>query len=115
MNSRAIRRGGAIAVAVITICYENGVRMDEGYYLTKHVPIVARVWGAQGLERTEIRKLTAAADGSTPPYQIIFSVYFPSLEAFQAALQHPSSAEALGDIKNYYDGTPDIFFGEVLS
>jgi uncharacterized protein (TIGR02118 family) len=89
--------------------------MDVDYYLTKHVPIVAKVWGAQGMERAEIRKLTAAADGSTPPYQIIASVYFPSLEAFQAVLQHPSNEAVMTDIKNYYDGMPDIFFGEVLS
>ena len=72
------------------------------------------MWGAQGLERLEVRKLTAAAGGSAPPYQIIFSVYFPSLEGFQAALQHATSAEVMNDIKNYYDGTPDIFFGEVV-
>jgi len=51
----------------------------------------------------------------SPPYQIIASVYFPSLEAFQAALQHPSNDDVMNDIKNYYDGMPDIFFGEVLS
>jgi hypothetical protein len=44
--------------------------------LNTHVPLVDRVWGPQGLERTEVRKLTAAADGSAPPYQIIFSAYF---------------------------------------
>jgi len=51
----------------------------------------------------------------SPPYQIIASVYFPSLEAFQAALQHPSNDDVMNDIKNYNDGMPDIFFGEVLS
>ena len=91
-------------MAVISVCYKHGVRMDEQYYLTKHVPLVERVWGAQGLERAEVRKVTAAADGSTPPYQIIFSVYFPSLETFQTALQHPTSAEVMNDIKNYYEG-----------
>jgi hypothetical protein len=32
--------------------------MDEQYYLTKHVALVERVWGAQGLERIEVRKVT---------------------------------------------------------
>ncbi len=42
-------------------------------------------------------------------------MYFPSLETFQAALQHPTSAQVMDDIKNYYDGTPEILFGEVLA
>jgi uncharacterized protein (TIGR02118 family) len=102
-------------VAVISVCYKYGVRLDEQYYLTKHVPLVERIWGPQGLERIEVRKLTAAADGSTPPYQIIFSMYFPSPETFQAALQQPASAGVMNDIKNYYDGAPEIFVGEVVA
>src|SRR4051812_45375736 len=101
------RRGRVLDMAVISVCYKHGVRMDEQYYLTTHAPLVARVWGAQGVERTEIVKLSAAADGSAPPYQMILSAYFPSLEILQAALQHPTTAELMNDIKNYYDGTPD--------
>jgi uncharacterized protein (TIGR02118 family) len=104
-----------LVMVVISVCYKQGVRLDEQYYLTTHVPLVDRVWGPQGLERTEVRKLTAAADGSAPPYQIIFSAYFPSAETLQAALQHPTSAEVMDDVKNYYDGAPEIFFGEVLA
>jgi hypothetical protein len=40
---------------------------------------------------------------------------FPSPETLQAALQHPTSAEVMNDVKNYYDGTPEIFFGEVVA
>ena len=59
--------------------------------------------------------MTTAADGSAPPYQLMMSAYFPSVEAFQALLQHPSNAAVMDDIKNYYDGgLPDIFVGEVL-
>ena len=93
-------------MAVVSVCYKHGVRLDEQYYLTKHVRLVERVWGPQGLERVEVRKLTATVDGAAPPYQIIFSAYFPSLEALQAALQHPTSADVMNDVKNYYDGTP---------
>ena len=102
-------------MAVISVCYKHGVRLDEQYYLTKHVPLVERVWGPQGLERVEVRKLTATVEGAAPPYQIIFSMYFPSLERFQTALQNPKSAEVMDDVKNYYDGMPEILFGEVLA
>ena len=58
---------------VLTVCYEHGVPLDEGYYITKHAGTIDRVWGPLGLERTEVRKLTAAVDGSVPAYQIIWS------------------------------------------
>jgi hypothetical protein len=43
------------------------VPLDEGYYITRHADIVERVLGPLGLERTEVRKFAAAADGSAPP------------------------------------------------
>jgi uncharacterized protein (TIGR02118 family) len=98
----------------LTVCYKHGVPLDEGYYTTKHAAILRQVWGPLGLERTEVRKIAAAADGSTPPYQVIWSGYFPSAEAVQAVLQNPASGEVVGDVANYYQGMPDIFIGEVL-
>jgi uncharacterized protein (TIGR02118 family) len=99
---------------VLTVCYRHGVPFDEGYYTTRHAAIFERFWGPLGLERTEIRKIAVAADGSTPPYQIIWSGYFPSLPALQAVLQNPASAEVVGDVPNYYQGAPDILIGETL-
>jgi uncharacterized protein (TIGR02118 family) len=100
---------------VLTVCYKHGVAFDEAYYLDKHAAIIQRVWGPMGLERTEARKIAAAADGSTPPYQVIWSGYFASLEALQAVLQNPASGEVVGDVPNYYQEAPDIFVGEVLA
>jgi hypothetical protein len=67
-----------------------------------------------GLERTEVRKIHAAADSPAPRYQFIWSGYFPSVQALQEVLQNPASGEVMGDIPNYYQGAPDIFVGEVL-
>ena len=99
---------------VLTVGYKRDVPLDEGYYRTRHAEIIERVWGPLGLEMTEVRKLAAAPDSSPPPYQIIWSGYFPSVQALQAVLQNPASAEVVGDIPNYYQGAPDIFVGEVL-
>jgi uncharacterized protein (TIGR02118 family) len=90
------------------------VPLDEGYYRTRHAEIIERAWGPLGLERTEVRKLGAAPDSSAPPYRIIWSGYFPSVQALQAVLQDPASGEVVGNIPNYYQGAPDIFIGEVL-
>jgi hypothetical protein len=67
--------------------------------------MVERVWGPLGLQRTEVRKLAAAPDGS-PPYQIIWSGYFPSVQALEAVLQNAASGEVVGDIPNCYQARP---------
>jgi len=54
------------------------------------------------------------ADGSAPPYQIIWSGYSPSVQALQDVMQNPASGEVMGDVPNYYQGAPDAFVGEVL-
>jgi hypothetical protein len=45
---------------------------------------------------------------------IIWSGYFPSVQAVRDVLQNPASGEVMGDIPNYYHGAPDAFVGEVL-
>jgi uncharacterized protein (TIGR02118 family) len=99
---------------VMTVAYKWDVPLDEDYYLMSHAETIERVWGPLGLERTEVRKIPAAADGSAPPYQIIWSGYFPSLQALQDVLQNPATQEVMGDVPNYYQGAPDAFVGEVL-
>jgi uncharacterized protein (TIGR02118 family) len=60
-------------------------------------------------------KVTTTADGSTPPYHVIFSAYFESAGALQNAMQGPRMGEVLGDIQNFYDGMPDVLIGEVVA
>jgi hypothetical protein len=99
---------------VMTVAYKWDVPLDEGLLQHEARRDHRAVWGPLGLERTEVRKLAAAADGSAPPYQIIWSGYFPSVQALQTVLENPASGEVVGDIPNYCQGTPDIFIGEVL-
>jgi uncharacterized protein (TIGR02118 family) len=103
-----------MAKGVLTVGYKHGIPLDEGYYTTKHVEIVGRVWGPLGLERAEIRRVGASPDGTPSQYQIVANAYFPSVQAARDVLQHPASAEVMADIANYYKGTPDVFIGEVL-
>jgi uncharacterized protein (TIGR02118 family) len=59
-------------------------------------------------------KLTAAADGSKPPYQLMFTAHFASETGLYSALQSPQMPQVLSDIRNFYDGTPDVLIGEVV-
>jgi uncharacterized protein (TIGR02118 family) len=99
---------------VVKVCYKRGVRFDESYYLKTHIPLAGGVLGPLGLKQAEIVKIASAADGSAAPYQIVFTAYFDSADALQRALMNPRMAEVMGDLKNFYDGMPDVMVGETI-
>lgn len=99
-------------MTVLRVCYKHGVRFDEDYYTSKHLPLVGTVMGPYGVSRIEMLKLTTTMDGSKPPYQVMFSAYFESAAGLQNAMQSPRIGEVLGDIQNFYDGLPDVFTGD---
>lgn len=98
---------------VATVLYRTGVEFDQGYYDTKHMQLVKDKLTPLGMQRYEVRKVLGTADGSTPSYQVIFSMYFDSMDAFQAAMQHPDLGLVAGDIPNFYKANPEILVGEV--
>jgi uncharacterized protein (TIGR02118 family) len=102
-------------MTVLRVCYKHGVRFDEGYYLSKHLPLAAGVMGPYGVKGVEMVKVTTTADGSKPPYQVIFSAYFESAAGLQNAMRSPRMGEVLGDIRKFYDGTPDVLIGEAVA
>jgi uncharacterized protein (TIGR02118 family) len=102
-------------MTVMRVCYKAGVRFDEQYYTSKHLPMVGSVMGPYGVSRVEMVKVTAMLGGGAPTYQVIFSAYFESPSTFERAMQDARMPEVLGDISNFYDGMPDVFVGEVVS
>jgi uncharacterized protein (TIGR02118 family) len=102
-------------MTVWRVCYKHGVRFDERYYVSKHLPLAGSIMGPYGLKSVELVKVTATAGGPTPPYQVIFSAYFESAAALQTAMQGPRMGEVLGDLQNFYDGMPDVLIGEVVA
>ena len=102
-------------MTVLRVCYKQGIRFDEQYYVSTHLPLVAAVMGPHGVTKTEMMKVAATPDGSTPAYQVIFSAYFDSAEAFAQAMQDPRTPEVMADIARFHDGAPDVFIGEVVS
>ena len=101
-------------MTVLRVCYKHGVRFDESYYISKHLPLVGGILGA-AVRNIEVVKLTSAGDGSTPPFQVMFSAYFDSPAALQNARQNPRMPEVLADVQNFYDGMPELLIGEVVA
>jgi uncharacterized protein (TIGR02118 family) len=102
-------------MTVLKVCYKHGIRFDEEYYISKHVPLATSVMAPGGLRKVEMVKVTATPDGSAPSYQVIFSAYFDSPAALQNAMQSPRMGEVMSDIAKYYDGIPDVLIGEVVA
>lgn len=102
-------------MSVLRVCYKHGVRFDEAYYVSKHLPLAASIMGPHGVKGVEMVKVSHTADGSKPPYQVIFTAYFASVAALQSAMQDPQLGLVLSDIQNFYDGVPEILIGEVVA
>ena len=102
-------------MTVLRVGYKAGVRFDLTYYTSKHLPLASEVMSPYGVKNVEMVTCGPNADGSHPPYQLMLSAYFDSPVDVQNALQSPRMSEVLGDIPNYYDGTPDLMVGEVVA
>jgi uncharacterized protein (TIGR02118 family) len=98
-------------MTVLRVCYKSGVRFDHDYYVSRHVPLAAEVFGPHGVVHIEVVKVAT----STAPYQVMFSAYFESDTGLQNAMQSPRMREVLGDIPNYHDGSPDVMIGEAVA
>jgi uncharacterized protein (TIGR02118 family) len=101
-------------MAVLRVCYRQGVRFDEAYYVAKHLPLAGGIMGPHGVTSVEVVKVKTMADGSKPPYQVMFTAHFTSETGLRNALQDPQMTRALDDIQNFYDGMPDFLIGEVI-
>jgi uncharacterized protein (TIGR02118 family) len=101
-------------MTVLRVCYKHGVRFDERYYTSKHLPLVGSILGA-AIRNIEVVKVTSAGDGSAPPFQVMFSAYFDSPSALQSAMQNPRMPEVLADVQNFYDGMPELLIGDVVA
>jgi uncharacterized protein (TIGR02118 family) len=100
-------------MTVLRVCYKHGIRFDEGYYTSTHLPLVGSIIGG-AVKNIEVVKLTSAGDGSAPPYQMMFSAYFDSPSALESAMQNPRMPEVLADVQNFYDGMPELLIGQVV-
>ena len=101
-------------MTALRVCYKSGIRFDESYYTSKHLPLAGAVMGPHGLKSVEMVKVTATGSGAPSPYQVIFTAYFESPQALQTAMQDPRMPEVLADIAKFHDGTPDLLIGDVV-
>ncbi|MGO1120926.1 EthD family reductase [Rhodovibrionaceae bacterium A322] len=83
---------------------------DYDYYTTKHMDIVGTAIGPQ-IEKTVIIKGGAGPDGKQS-HHAIATIVFADKANFEAAMA--SIGPAAQDIPNFYNGQPQMVFGEVI-
>lgn len=92
---------------------EDGKTFDMDYYLNKHMPMLANLYG-DSLKKMEIVKGISGRSPEDPiPFVAIGSLYFESLTTFQNALR-PHAEKIRADIPNYTEIQPILQISEVL-
>ena len=82
-----------------------GSTFDHDYYRDHHVPLAAKTWGITGAE------IDKGVDG---PYVAAVHFRFESLEAMQAAMGQPGTADVLADVPNYTNIQPVMQTSEIV-
>jgi uncharacterized protein (TIGR02118 family) len=102
-------------MTVLRVLYRHGVKFDEDYYVAKHLPLVRSVFQSFGLRSIEVMRVSTMPDLPTSTYQFIFSAYFDTQDAVQAALHSPQIAPVLRDVSNFFPEAPEILIGEIMA
>jgi uncharacterized protein (TIGR02118 family) len=82
----------------------DGATFDHDYYRTSHVPLACRTWGLTG---AQIEK------GVTGPYVAAVHFSFDTMDAMNAAMAAPGTADVMADVANYTTIEPVIQISEV--
>ena len=91
----------------------NGTTFDLEYYLTHHVPLVARLLASE-LRNAEVeRGVGMLMPGQDTVFHVIGHLYFDSVDALNRVFA-PNANEILGDIPNYTNSTPIVQISEVV-
>jgi uncharacterized protein (TIGR02118 family) len=90
-----------------------GGTFDFEYYVRTHVPLVARLVGANAV-KAEVRRGVASPDGSAPHFVCLANFWIKSPQEFQATLARHGS-EIMGDIPNFTNLQPILQVDEVLT
>jgi uncharacterized protein (TIGR02118 family) len=96
----------------VTVVYPNktDAKFDFGYYMKKHIPLVAGLVGAT----IEVRRGISSLTGSTAAFICVATIPIDSVAAFQTILaQH--GAEIFADIPKYTNIEPIIQVDEIVA
>ena len=91
----------------VTVLYPTaeGSTFDHDYFRDTHVPMACKAWGLSG---AEINK------GLNGPYTTLVHFTFDDMDAVNAALGAPATADVLADVPKYTNIQPVIQTSEIV-
>lgn len=99
----------------ITVMYENtaDATFNLDYYLAKHMPLVGEKFKPHGLKSWRVVKAAAGPTGDKPPYSIIATLEFDTVDQFKAAVA-AEGGPIFGDVPNFSNKSPVVVVGDVV-
>lgn len=91
---------------------------DLDYYLSTHIPMVAKAWGPYGLISWAVIEVPKPPSGPLPPYSIQAFVTFEAkgetgFEGAVAGLTSEEGKALSADVVNFSNRTPEVLIGSV--
>jgi uncharacterized protein (TIGR02118 family) len=108
----AVAEKGLIKVSVM-YPYAEGKTFNMEYYETKHMPMVAKLLGANLIKYTIEKGLSSGIPNQPLPFMAIGTFYVKSLSEYQAAIA-PNRDAIRADFSNYTNISPVILVSEVV-
>jgi uncharacterized protein (TIGR02118 family) len=89
---------------------KDGATFNMDYYLSTHMPLVAKHWKKYGLKSYAVTQLSPDA-----PYSVSAVMEWEkSSEAFGKALKDDGTKEIMGDVANFSSEAPVLIAGDVV-
>ncbi|KAF2964863.1 hypothetical protein GQX73_g8692 [Xylaria multiplex] len=93
---------------VISVVYPTGSKFDKEYYLTKHMPLVQKLWGPAGLKSWRVVQYTNPG----APYAIQAWLEWESAEHAGAGTKSTDGATIFADVPNFSEVAAQVLTGE---
>jgi uncharacterized protein (TIGR02118 family) len=102
-------------MVIVTVLYPKTEQshFNFDYYLSKHIPMVKDRFGEFGLEDVRLLRGARKLDATTPDFEVIAELAFPSGRHVEDALTSHGN-EIIGDIPAFTNVTPTIQLNEQL-
>lgn len=89
------------------------LKFDMEYYLSTHMPMIERVWGAHGMTSWSITEFPnpCPLTGQTPPYLVQTTCYFDTVDNLKTAFEK-GAATTVPDVEKFSNVFPVVWIGE---